>query len=63
VPEGTTTDDHPRHCRRLAKARRLLQAGQPDDLKTSIAASREACELLRKNAPLPGATADRSKGQ
>ncbi len=32
----------------LALAGRLLQAGSPDDLKASVAASREACELLRK---------------
>jgi hypothetical protein len=36
---------------RLATAKRLLTAGTTDDLKASVAASREACELLRKMRP------------
>lgn len=51
LPSGTTTDDHRVVVDRLVKARRLLQAGTLDNLKASVAASREACELLRKMRP------------
>jgi hypothetical protein len=32
---------------RLQTAKQLLTAAKPEDLKVSVAASREACELLR----------------
>jgi hypothetical protein len=51
LPAGTATDEHRTIVSRLATARRLLTAGTPDDLKASVAASREACELLRKMRP------------
>ncbi|WP_025358618.1 hypothetical protein [Kutzneria albida] len=51
LPAGTATDEHRTVVSRLAAAKRLLTAGTPDDLKASVAASREACELLRKMRP------------
>lgn len=50
-PAGTATDEHGTIASRLATAKRLLTAGKPEDLKASIAASCEACELLRKMRP------------
>lgn len=35
----------------LITAKQRLTPGSPDDLKSSIAAAREACELLRKMRP------------
>jgi hypothetical protein len=35
----------------MATAKRLLTAGKPEDLKASVAASREACDLLRNLRP------------
>jgi len=51
LPAGSVTDDHRVISERLTTAKRLLQAGKADDLKASVAASREACELLRKMRP------------
>jgi len=51
LPAGTATDEHRTIVSRLATAKRLLIAGKPEDLKASIAASREACELLRAMRP------------
>lgn len=51
LPAGGATDEHRTVVSRLATAKRLLTAGTPDDLKASVAASREACELLRKMRP------------
>ena len=51
LPAGTATDEHRTIVSRLATAKRLLTAGKPEDLRTSIAASREACELLRTMRP------------
>jgi len=51
LPAGTATDEHRTIVDRLATAKRLLVAGKPEDLKGSVAASREACELLRKMRP------------
>jgi hypothetical protein len=51
LPAGTATDEHRTIVSRLATAKRLLAAGKPEDLKASVAASREACELLRKMRP------------
>lgn len=51
LPAGTATSDHRTIVSRLVTAKRLLTAGTPDDLKASVAASREACELLRKMRP------------
>jgi hypothetical protein len=51
LPAGTATDEHRTIVDRLATAKRLLTAGKPEDLKASVAASREACELLRKMRP------------
>jgi hypothetical protein len=51
LPSGTATDEHRTIVSRLATAKRLLTAGTPDNLKASVAASREACELLRDMRP------------
>jgi hypothetical protein len=51
IPAGTATDEHRTIVSRLATAKLRLTAGPPDDLKASVAASREACELLRKMRP------------
>jgi hypothetical protein len=51
LPTGAATDEHRTIVSRLATAKRRLTAGTPDDLKASVAASREACELLRKMRP------------
>jgi len=51
LPAGTATDEHRTIVSRLATAKQRLTAGAPDDLKASVAASREACELLRKMRP------------
>ena len=51
LPAGTATDEHRTIVSRLATAKQRLTAGSPDDLKASVAASREACELLRKMRP------------
>jgi len=51
LPAGTATDEHRTIVSRLATAKRLLTAGKPEDLKASIAASREARELLRVMRP------------
>ncbi|MBV9853833.1 MAG: hypothetical protein JOY82_04830 [Streptosporangiaceae bacterium] len=48
LPQDRTTDDHRTIVARLADAKRELDAG---NWKPSIAASREACELLRKMRP------------
>jgi hypothetical protein len=51
---GTVNGDHVPSTRaiehrtgRLQAAKQLLTAAKPEDLKVSVAASREACELLR----------------
>jgi hypothetical protein len=51
LPSGTATDEHTTIAARLATAKQRLTAGTPDDLKASVAASREACEPLRKMRP------------
>jgi hypothetical protein len=51
LPASITTDEHKTIVSRLATAKQRLTAGTPDDLKASVAASREACELLRKMRP------------
>ena len=51
IPAGTATDEHRTIVSRLSTAKQRLTAGTPDDLKASVAASREACELLRKMRP------------
>ena len=51
IPVGTATDEHRTIISRLSTAKQRLIAGTPDDLKASAAASREACELLRKMRP------------
>jgi hypothetical protein len=51
LPAGSATDEHRVIAERLTTAKQLLQAGTPDSLKASVAASREACELLRKMRP------------
>jgi hypothetical protein len=51
LPAGTAADEHRTIVNRLATAKRLLTAGKPEDLKASVAASREACELLRTMRP------------
>jgi hypothetical protein len=51
IPVGTATDEHRTIISRLSTAKQRLIAGTPDDLKASVAASREACELLRKMRP------------
>jgi hypothetical protein len=51
LPAGTATDEHRTIVDRLATAKRLLAAAKPEHLKASVAASREACELLRKMCP------------
>lgn len=48
LPQDHATDDHRTIVTRLADAKRELDAG---NWKPSIAASREACELLRKMRP------------
>ena len=48
LPQDRATDDHRTIVARLADAKRELDAG---NWKPSIAASREACELLRKMRP------------
>jgi hypothetical protein len=48
LPQDRTTDDHRAIVARLADAKRELGAG---NWKPSIAASREACELLRRMRP------------
>lgn len=50
-PAGGTTDEHQTVISRLTTAKQRLTAGTPDDLKASVAASREAVELLRKIRP------------
>jgi hypothetical protein len=59
LPAGSVTDDHQIVAERLTTAKQLLQAGKPDDLKASVAASREACEVLR--AMLPAAVSPKPK--
>jgi hypothetical protein len=51
LPAGAATDEQRTVISRLATAKQRLTAGEPDDLKASVAASREACELLRKMRP------------
>jgi len=51
IPAGAATDEHRTIVSRLATAKQRLTAGTPDDIKASIAASREAVELLRKMRP------------
>jgi hypothetical protein len=51
LPATGATDDHRTVVARLTTAKRLLKSGKPEDLKASVAASREACELLRKMRP------------
>jgi hypothetical protein len=53
LPAGVATHDHRMITARLASLKRLLHGGTPDDLKASVAASREACELARKLRPEP----------
>lgn len=50
LPQGRTTDEHRVIVERLTEARRQLDAGQ---WKPCVAASREACDLLRKMRPNP----------
>jgi hypothetical protein len=51
LPAAGATDDHRTVVSRLQTAKQLLTAGKPENLKASVAASREACELLRKMRP------------
>ena len=51
LPSGAATDDHRTVIDRLTKAKRLLQVGKADDLKASVAATREATEVLRTMRP------------
>lgn len=51
LPAGTATDEHRTVVSRLATAKQQLTSGTPDALKASVAASREAVELLRKMRP------------
>jgi hypothetical protein len=51
LPAGTATDEHRTIVDHLARAKRLLVAENPEDLKASVGASREACKLLRKMRP------------
>lgn len=51
LPTEAATDEHRTVISRLTTAKQLLTAGTPDNLKASIEASREACELLRKMRP------------
>jgi hypothetical protein len=51
LPAGGATDEHRTIISRLTTAKQRLTAGTPDDLKASVAASREAVELLRKMRP------------
>jgi hypothetical protein len=51
LPATGATDDHRTVVARLTTAKQLLKSGKPEDLKASVAASREACELLRKMRP------------
>lgn len=50
-PPAGATDEHRAVISRLTTAKERLTAGNPDDLKASIAASREAVELLRTMRP------------
>ncbi len=50
-PANGATDEHRTVISRLTTAKHRLTAGKPDDLKASVAASREAVELLRKMRP------------
>jgi hypothetical protein len=61
LPAGTATDEHKTIARRLATAKQLLRIGTPDELKASIAASREACELLRDMLPAAVASSSRQR--
>ena len=45
------TDEHRTIVSRLTPAKQRPTAGKADDLKASVEASREACELLRKMRP------------
>jgi hypothetical protein len=51
LPAETRTDEHRTIVSRLTTAKQRLTAGTPDDLKASVAASREAVELLRTMRP------------
>jgi hypothetical protein len=51
IPAGTATDEQRTVISRLIAAKQRLTAGTPEDLRASVAASREACELLRKMRP------------
>ncbi len=51
LPARGATDEHPTVVSRLMTAKQRLTAGKPDDLKASVAASREAVELLRSMRP------------
>jgi len=48
LPEGQVTDDHRVIVERVTEVRRQLDK---KEWKASIAAAREACELLRKMRP------------
>lgn len=51
VPANGATDEHRTVISRLMTAKQRLTAGTPDDIKASVAASREAVELLRAMRP------------
>jgi hypothetical protein len=51
LPAVGATDEHQTVISRLTTAKQRLTAGKPDDIKASVAASREAVELLRKMRP------------
>lgn len=51
LPATGATDEHRTVISRLTTAKQHLTAGKPDDIKASVAASREAVELLRTMRP------------
>jgi hypothetical protein len=51
LPSRAATDNHRTVINRLTKAKRLLKAGKADDLKASVAATREATEIRRTMRP------------
>lgn len=61
LPSQGATDEHRTVISRLITAKQRLTAGKPDDLKASVAASREAVELLRTMRPTVINTAARDR--
>jgi hypothetical protein len=51
IASAATTGEHGTIVSWLTTAKELLTAGKPEDLKASVVASREACELLHKMGP------------